>query len=67
MSVDQKANAFTSPRVKSLQQKHQELSDKIEQAQRNVSSPDHHISQLKKEKLLIKEKLSEEERLMATA
>ncbi len=49
-------------RVVALRQKHEELSRRVDEAQKDFLSSDHHVSQLKKEKLLIKEKLSAEEK-----
>lgn len=47
-----------NPRIKALRDKHSELSEKISYEQRNLSSSDFYINQLKKQKLLIKERLS---------
>lgn len=47
-----------NPRIKALIDKHSELSQKVDDAQRTLSSPDFYIKQLKKQKLLIKEKIS---------
>ena len=44
-------------RLKALSEKHEALSRQIEEAQRTPSTRDFLISQLKKQKLLVKEKL----------
>ena len=44
-------------RMKALREKHEALSRQIEEAQRSPSTRDFLISQLKKQRLLVKEKL----------
>ncbi len=44
--------------IKSLEQKHAALSKKIEDAYKDLSSTDQYLSQLKKKKLIIKEKIA---------
>ncbi len=44
-------------RVIALRQKHDELSQKVVEAQKDILSSDQYVNQLKKEKLLVKEKL----------
>lgn len=44
-------------RLKALRDKHEALSRQIEEAQRSLSTKDFFISQLKKQKLRVKEKL----------
>ena len=47
-------------RLEALKAKHSALSKKVEDAQKDLSTTDFYLSQLKKEKLLIKEKLEGE-------
>jgi hypothetical protein len=54
-------------RVMALRQKHEELSRKVDVAQKDVLSSDHYVNQLKKEKLLVKEKLFLEEKQLIRA
>lgn len=44
-------------RLKALREKHEALSQQIEDAQRSLSTRDFFLSQLKKQKLVVKEKL----------
>ena len=48
-------------RVIALRAKHQQLSRKIEDAQRNLATSDFDISELKKQKLSVKEEIFAEE------
>lgn len=44
-------------RVQQLRKKHEALSDEVEMAQRQPSSSDLHITELKKQKLRLKEEI----------
>lgn len=44
-------------RVQQLRKKHEDLSDQVEQAQRQVGSDDLEIASLKKQKLRLKEEI----------
>ena len=48
-------------RVEALKVKHAALSKKVEDAQKGLSTTDLYLNQLKKEKLVVKEKLISEE------
>lgn len=50
---------FTPPqeRLQALRAKHQILSQRIDEAQKHPSTADFYVSQLKKQKLMIKEEL----------
>ncbi|MGH1455637.1 MAG: DUF465 domain-containing protein [Alphaproteobacteria bacterium] len=67
MPVNTVSEVPTNPHVVALRQKHDELSRKVDEARKNISIPDMYLSQLKKEKLLIKEKLAVEEKQTAKA
>ena len=47
-----------SSHLQELRKKHEKLSEKVEQAQRMLSTDDVEITQLKKEKLRLKEEIS---------
>ena len=47
-----------SSHVEELKKKHQDLSEKVEEAQRALGSSDSEISELKKQKLRIKEEIA---------
>ena len=47
-----------SSHLQELQKKHEKLSVKVEEAQRALSTDDFEITQLKKEKLRLKEEIS---------
>ena len=47
-----------SSHVLTLRKKHQELSEKIEEAQRGLATDDLHVTEMKKRKLKIKEEIS---------
>ncbi len=51
-----------NPRVESLIAKHQRLSERIDEARKRISSSDFYISDLKKQKLLVKEQIAQESR-----
>lgn len=44
--------------VEELRKKHQALSDAVEKAQRSPAADDFHITQMKREKLRLKEEIS---------
>lgn len=44
--------------LQELRKKHQQLSDEVEQAQRSLATDDLQITQLKKEKLRLKEEIT---------
>ena len=47
-----------SSHVEELKKKHQNLSEQVEEAQRSLGSSDYEISELKKQKLRIKEEIA---------
>lgn len=47
-----------SSHLEELRKKHAKLSDEVEEAQRTLSTDDFQITQLKKEKLRLKEEIS---------
>ncbi len=51
-----------NPRIQALLERHETLSKEIEDAQKTLSSSDHYLQQLKKRKLIVKEKIADEER-----
>ncbi len=53
-----------NPRVQALLERHEELSRQIEEAQKTLSTKDHYLKQLKKRKLVVKEKIADEERMV---
>ena len=53
-------------RIEALRAKHRGLSQEIEQAHNNLSTTDYYLSQLKKQKLIVKEKLESEEKRIAS-
>ena len=65
MSLSTLTDVSVHPRVKALKEKHQELSQQIDDAQKALYKSDYDLSQLKKEKLLVKEKIAEQERCVA--
>ncbi len=54
-----------NPRIAALKERHSAISEKLKAAQKDLSSPDTYISQLKKQKLSIKEQLFQEEQQTA--
>ena len=46
-----------NPRLKALREKHKELSKRVDDARKQLSTTDFYLSQLKKQKLIAKEKL----------
>ncbi len=54
-----------NPRIQALLERHEELSKEIEKAQNKLSTEDHYVKLLKKRKLLVKEKIADEERMYA--
>lgn len=55
-----------NPRIEALRAKHKGLSQKVEQAHNNLLTTDYYLSQLKKQKLIVKEKLESEEKRMVS-
>ena len=53
-----------NPRVQALLERHEELPRQIEEAQKTLSTKDHYLKQLKKRKLVVKEKIADEERMV---
>ncbi|MCB1682456.1 MAG: YdcH family protein [Rhodospirillales bacterium] len=52
------ASAFLeNPHLKALKEKHADLSRQIEEARKDLSTTDFYLTQLKKQKLIIKEKI----------
>lgn len=51
-----------NPRIQALLERHSLLSKEIEEAQKKPSTSDHDLKQLKKRKLLVKEKIADEEK-----
>ncbi|MCK5384108.1 MAG: DUF465 domain-containing protein [Alphaproteobacteria bacterium] len=51
-----------NPRIQALLERHETLSIEIEEAQKNLSTKDHYLKLLKKRKLIVKEKIADEER-----
>lgn len=49
-------------RIEALRVKHRALSNQIEDAHKNLSTTDYYLSQLKKQKLAVKESLQNEEK-----
>lgn len=58
MYQESNTSIHENPRIKALMDKHSELSEKVNDAQKTLSSNDFYINQLKKQKLLIKEKIA---------
>ncbi len=56
-----------NPRIQALLERHESLSKEIEDAQRTLSTSDHYLKQLKKRKLVVKEKIATEERTTVVA
>ena len=52
-----------NPRIQALLDRHEELSREIEEAQKKLSTEDHYLKLLKKRKLMVKEKIVDEERM----
>ncbi len=67
MPVNTVTEVPTNPHVIALRQKHEALSQKLDEARKNISISDLHLNQLKKEKLLVKEKLVVEEKQVQKA
>ncbi len=65
MPVSAVSKTSVSARIEALRAKHDALSKKVEEAQKDLSTTDFHLSKLKKEKLIIKEKLASEEKRIA--
>ncbi len=64
MSLTSAAEVQTAnPRIQALLERHEELSREIEEAQKKLSTEDHYVKLLKKRKLMVKEKIVDEERM----
>lgn len=57
MSVQMVSASNENPRMKALKARHAELSVQIEEAQKSPSITNFYVKQLKKQKLLVKEKI----------
>ncbi|MGH1403474.1 MAG: YdcH family protein [Alphaproteobacteria bacterium] len=62
MSVTAENHVHPNSRIEALRVKHAELSRKVESEQRDLSTSDYYLNQLKKQKLLIKEEIQDEEK-----
>ena len=62
MTIVTETRVQENSRVMALRAKHAELSRKVEDEQKTLSSPDYYLRHLKKQKLLLKEELIDEER-----
>lgn len=62
MSLTTVSEVPANPRIQALKEKHIALSEEIEDAQKKLSTSDYYLSQLKKQKLMVKEKIAAEER-----
>lgn len=60
--IDELPEVPQHPHIKALREKHEKLSEKIDKALQGGSLSDLQITNLKKEKLLVKEKIVLEER-----
>ena len=61
MAVTSVSDVRIDAHVEALRAKHRDISNKIEDAQKDLSTTDFFLSQLKKEKLVIKEQIASEE------
>ncbi len=64
MIVSSTSRVSTNPRVEALKEKHQKLSNRIDEARKRISVSDFYISDLKKQKLMIKEQIEKESRVI---
>ncbi len=62
MSLTTVSDVPVNSHIESLKEKHISLSNEIEEAQKNLSTTDFYLSQLKKQKLIVKEKIAAIER-----
>lgn len=62
MTVSHTSGVSTNPRVEALKKKHQKLSQRIDEARKRISVSDFYVSDLKKQKLLVKEQIESESR-----
>ncbi len=58
MSVQTAPASKENPRILALKEKHTELKRKVEEAQKDLSTTDFYLKQLKKEKLVVKEEIA---------
>ena len=57
MSVQTAPASKENPRILALKQRHNELKQKVEKAQQDLTTTDFYLKQLKKEKLIVKEEI----------
>lgn len=57
MPVTAATASLENPHLKALQEKHADISRKIDEARKSPSTTDFYLTQLKKQKLIIKEKI----------
>lgn len=62
MSLATTSEVQVNPRVQALKERHTALSMEIEEAQKSISTEDIYLKQLKKRKLIVKEKIATESR-----
>lgn len=62
MSVSTVNNTPSQSRIQALREKHQTLSQKVDDVYKHPSASDFYLNQLKKQKLILKEKIEEAER-----
>ncbi len=60
MPVSTVSEVPVNPRLEALKARHRALSQKVDEAQKDLSTTDLYLNHLKKEKLMVKEKLSDE-------
>lgn len=53
-----------NPRIEALRAKHKKLSERIDEARKRISVSDYYVSDLKKKKLLVKEQIEKETRVV---
>lgn len=63
MSISTVSGVVVNPRVDALRAKHKKLSERIDEARKRISTSDFYLSDLKKQKLLVKEQIQEESRV----
>ena len=63
MTVSNVSGVLSNPRVDALKEKHQKLSQRIDDARKRISISDFYISDLKKQKLIVKEQIETETRV----
>ncbi len=63
MTVYDVSGVTVNPHLDSLKEKHKKLSKRIDEARKRISMSDFYLSNLKKQKLLIKEQIASETRV----